>query len=255
MTILATAATTFGLLGASVTNNVIVSSNILEKAWKRDVVMKNQSGEIFNDSNQVGEKSKVAAADIAADEAGEISKAAREAMEAALVSLEDAKKSMATNALALAFVVPPETTRSNLTAYVVKTETINGGLQDRQYVWFSHDVSLAPNRFVVYETYGQAMTNKVKWLNWKEAVDVTVNGRTWKGCKVCDVSRPTWAVGESCLDLPNDTFGGPNGMDFGDIVIRSEGITAFTGFVTNGITGEVAYFDNGFFKGFKKEEE
>lgn len=255
MTFLATAATTFGLLGASVTNNVIVSSNIVEKAWKRDVVMKNQAGEIINDSNQVGDKSKVAAADVTAEKAGEISIAAREAMETALSSLDEAKKSMATNALALAFVVPPETTRSNLTAYVVKTEVINGGLQDRQYVWFSHDIALAPNRFVVYETYGQCSTNKVKWLNWKESVDITVNGRTWRGCKVCDVSRPSWAVGESCLDLPNDTLGGPDGIDFGDILITVGGVPAVTAFVTNNITGEVAYFDNGFFKGFKKEEE
>lgn len=79
-------------------------------------------------------------------------------------------------------------------------------------------------------------------------------GRTWQGCHVCTVTRPTWAQGATCLDLPNDKLGGPQGFDFGDLTLTVGGRTPYTGFVTNNITGEVLYFDQGFNKGNPVED-
>ena len=230
------------------TNIVITSETVEEPAWKRHVVMKSgATGEIFNDEGQVGSEAESAAAGEAAERAAEIGDAANAAMGKALRMLEDASAGAATNAIGLALVVMPETIRSNLTAYVVKTET--DGVTDTQWVWYNRHIDLAPNRYVVYETYDRASTNKVEWADWTNAVTVEKNGRTWEGCRVCTVTRPAWARGGACLDLPNDRLGGPSGFDFGDVLLTMGGTPLYTGYVTNGVTGAVLYFDNGFCKG------
>lgn len=242
-------------LGATATTNrIYTSETITEPAWKRQVVMKSgATGEIFNDSGAVGSAAEAAAAGEAAEIAAEIGDAANAAMTNALRQLTAAGENAATNAIALALVVAPETTRTNLTAFVVKTES--DGVTDTQWVWYNRKIDLAPNRFVVYSTFGRAATNKVEWTDWTNAVTVTHNGRTWEGCHVCTVVRPTWAQGLSCLDLPNDLLGGPSGFDFGDLLLTMGGGPLYTGFVTNGLTGAVLYFDNGFCKGSPTEEQ
>lgn len=233
---------------AAGTNIVITSATIEEPAWKRQVVMKSgATGEIFNDAGRVGSAARTAAAGEAADHAADISDAANVAMTNAVRILTDASANAATNAIALSLVVLPETSRTNLTAYVVKTES--DGVTDTQWVWFNRQIDLEPNRYVVYQTYDRAATNKVEWTAWTNAVTVTHNGRTWEGCRVCTVTRPTWAQGAACLDLPNERFGGPSGFDFGDLLLTMDDEPLFTGLVTNGVTGAVLYFDNGFCKG------
>ena len=237
---------------AASTNIVITSATIEEPAWKRQVVMQDGDGRIFNDGGTVGSAAESAAAGEAAEHAAEISDAANVAMTNAMRVLTDASANAATNAVGLALVVMPETSRTNLTAYVVKTET--DGVTDTQWVWYNRHIDLAPNRYVVYETYDRASTNKVEWTDWTNAVTVVKNGRTWEGCHVCTVTRPTWAQGGACLDLPNDRLGGPSGFDFGDLLLTMDGGPLYTGFVTNGVTGAVMYFDNGFCKGSPTEE-
>lgn len=229
---------------AAGTNVVVTSETIEEPAWKRRVVMQNGAGQIINDVGTVGSAAATAAAGAAAEHAGEISDAAKVAMTNAMRILTEAGENAATNAIGLALVLMPETSRTNLTAYVVKTET--DGVTDTQYVWFNKQIDLEPNRYVVYETYGRASTNKVTWANWTNAVTVTHNGRTWEGCHVCTVQRPLWAQGGACLDMPNDRLGGLSGFNFGDLLLTMDGEPLYTGFVTNGTTGAVLYFDNGF---------
>lgn len=232
---------------AAGTNVVIVSEIIEEPAWKRQVVMQDGEGDIFNDDGTVGSAAESAAAGEAAEHAAEISDAANVAMTNALRVLTDTSANAATNAIGLALVVMPETSRTNLTAYVVKTET--DGTTDTQWVWFNRRIDLSPNRFVVYETHDRCTTNKVTWTDWTNTVTVVHNGRTWEGCHVCTVRRPAWAQGKSCLDLPNERFGGPGGFDFGDLLLTMGDAPLYTGYVTNGVNGAVLYFDNGFNKG------
>ena len=230
------------------TNIVITSETIEEPAWKRRVVMQNgATGEIMNDGGAVGSAAESAASGVAAERAAEIGDAANVAMTNALQTLTAAQAEAATNAIALALVVMPETSRTNLTAYVVKTET--AGAVDTQWVWYNRQIDLAPNRYVVYQTHDRAVTNKAEWVDWAATTNVTHNGRTWEGCHVCTILRPTWAQGATCLDLPNDRLGGPNGFDFGDLLVTVGGDPAYTGIVSNGVTGAVLYFDNGFCKG------
>ena len=230
------------------TNIVITSETIEEPAWKRQVVMKNgATGAIMNDDGKVGNAAESAAAGEAAERATEIGEAANVAMTNALQTLVAAQANAATNAIALALVVMPETSRTNLTAYVVKTTT--AGAVDTQWVWYNRQIDLAPNRYVVYETHDRAATNKVAWVDWQTTETITHNGRTWEGCHVCTVTRPAWAQSVPCLDLPNERFGGPYGFDFGDLLLTMGGDPLYTGFVTNGVTGAVLYFDNGFCKG------
>lgn len=250
--VLATVCSGFGQDRGSSTNVVITSAVIEEPAWKRQVVMQDGSGRTFNDSGRVGSAAASAAAGAAAEHAAEIGEAANVALTNSLQTLSDASAGAATNAIGLALVIMPETSRTNLTAYVVKTET--DGMTDTQWIWFNRQIDLEPNRFVVYETYDRATTNKATWADWTNAVTVVHNGRTWEGCHVCTVERPAWAQGSTCLDAPNETFGGPSGFEFGDILLTMDGAPLFTGFVTNGLTGAVLYFDNGFCKGSPTEE-
>lgn len=229
------------------TNIVITSETIEEPAWKRQVVMQDGAGAIFNDGGRVGSAAESAAAGEAAERATEIGEAANIAMTNALRTLTTAQTGAATNAIALALAVMPETSRTNLTAYVVKTTT--AGAVDTQWVWYNRQISLAPNRYVVYETHDRAATNKVAWVDWQTTETITHNGRTWEGCHRCTVTRPTWAQGATCLDLPNDRLGGPSGFDFGDLLVTVGGVPAYTGIVSNSVTGAVLYFDNGFCKG------
>ena len=240
-------------LGASATTNrVFTSETIEERAWRRDVVMRHEpTGEIFNDSRTVGSAAEVRAADAAAESAADMADGAHSAMTNEVRRLDEAAAGASTNALALALVVRPETSRTNLTFYVVQTTT--DGAVDTQWVWCNWDLAMAPNRFVVYQTFGRCSTNKFNWTDWSQTTNITVNGRTWNGCHKGTVLRPTWAQGGSCLDLPNDRLGGPSGFDFGDLTITVGGRTPYTGFVTNGITGEVIYFDLGFYKGNPEE--
>ena len=224
------------------------STVVTNAAWRRDVVMRHEpTGEIYNDHGRVGSAAEVAAANEAADGAASMAEAANDSMTNQMRRLEQAAASTSTNALALALVVRPETSRTNLTFYVVQTTT--DGYTDTQWVWCNWSIDYPPNRFVVYQTFGQCATNKFTWADWGATTNVTVNGRTWYGCHKGTVTRPEWARGESCLDLPNDRLGGPQGFDFGDLTVTVGGRTPFTGFVTNDITGEVLYFDQGFNKG------
>ena len=228
------------------------SSVVTNNAWKRDVVMRHEpTGEIFNDQGMVGSASEVAAANVAADSAADNASAAHDSMTNAVRRLEEAGAGASTNALAIALVVRPETTRTNLTFYVVKTES--NGITDTQWVWCNWSIDFPPNRFVVYQTFGQCSTNKFEWDDWATVTNITVNGRTWNGCHKGHVTRPSWARSKSCLDLPNDTLGGPSGFDFGDLTLTVGGRTPFTGFVTNNVSGEVLYFDQGFNKGNPEE--
>lgn len=235
------------------TNITITSEITTERAWARRVVMQDEEGGFLNDGGTVGDAATAAANGAAATAAAAICEASNTAMTNAMSSLDAASASAATDALSLALVVAPDAARSNLTAYVVKTAT--DGTNDTQWVWYNREISCAPNRFVAYETYDKAATNKVVWTDWTNAVTVVQNGRTWEGCHVCTVTRPTWAVGVPCLDIKNDIFGGPAGFDFGDVLLTCNGVPLYTGMITNAATGQVAYFDNGFFKGFITEGE
>lgn len=235
------------------TSSLVYNSNVVtNRGWERSVVMRHEpTGAIYNDKRTVGSGAELRAADVAADAAAGIAEAAHDSMTNQVKRLDDVAATASTNALALALVIRPETTRTNLTYYVVKTES--NGIVDTQWVWCNWSIDFPPNRFVVYQTFGQCSTNKFTWTDWSETTNVTVNGRTWYGCHKGTVTRPTWAQGASCLDCPNDTLGGQSGFDFGDLTITVGGRTPYTGFVTNDLTGEVFYFDQGFYKGNPEE--
>ena len=199
-------AVAWGQLGAAAsTNRVYTSETIEERAWRRDVVMRHEpTGEIYNDRDTVGSAAEVRAADAVAESAADMADAAHTALTNEVRRLEQAASGASTNALALALVVRPETTRTNLTFYVVQTTT--DGYTDTQWVWCNWDLAMAPNRFVVYETFGRCATNKFNWTDWTVKTNVTVNGRTWTGCRKGTVTRPDWARNGSCLDVRNDRY-------------------------------------------------
>jgi len=234
-----------GLLGSQ--QYTIESTNVSRKAWKRSVVMTYQDGNITGDDGVVGEKASTDAIDILAAESYRVSTEANNALMNSMQYVYSATNSMAPNCVMTTIHLAPETSRSNLTAYVVKTVTSSG--VDRQWVWYNRVLAMKPNRYVTYSYLDQSENVKANWVNWTtNGVSVTVDGKTWDGCHECTVARPSFALGETCIDLPNEVWGGPSGMDFGDMLLTRRGIPHYTGFVTNGISGDVIYFDNGFYK-------
>ena len=233
------------MLGARLVT--IESSNVVTRAWRRGVVTVDQEGHLAGDGGVVGEKASTDAIDATASSAGQIADAANQAMLDAMAYLYSNTNNMATNCVMVALSLEPEMVQSNLTGYVVKTTT--DGYTDHQWVWYNKVLALKPNRFVTYSYYGGSANVKAEWVGWTtNGVSVTVDGVTWNGCHECTVTRPAFAAGETCLDLPNETWGGENGIEWGDMLLTSRGIPLYTGFVTNGISGEVWYFDNGFRK-------
>lgn len=234
------------------TNRVVVSKTVTEKAWERNVVTVDDLGQIHGDGGVVAEAAETSAINDVATRSGEIADSADASMKASLTYFMTKTNNMATAGLGIAIAFPPETDDPNIRGFVVLSET--EGVNDVQWVHYNRELSLPPNRTVVYERNdGTVAKVKANWGKWDSAgTNLTVSGRSWNGVHRCTVARPTWAQGRACLDLPNEPWGGENGMDFGDIVLtHSGGIPYFTGYVTNGVAGVVAYFDNGFLKELK----
>lgn len=246
-----------GPLGAdrSGTNRVVVSKTITSKAWKRDVVTVDQLGQIHNDSGRIAQTAETSAINEVAENAAGISDAATASMNSAMDFLLTKTNDMAQAGLGIAIAFPPETSDPNVRGFVVLTEYDSATGEDIQWVHYNRELSLSPNRTVVYETYGESVRVKCIWDKWDAAgTNLTVSGRVWQGCHKCRVPRPAFARGKSCLDIPNETWGSENGMEWGDMTLTdANGRNYYTGFVTNSVTHEVAYFDNGFLKEIKTE--
>jgi len=241
------------LLGAQENTNIVIYSDVkMENAWERKVVMQDAEGDFFNDDDQVGDLASVTAADEAATNSQKIAVAAKTSMTNEIARLDAAKVNAATNAIGVALVFTPETSRTNLTMFVVLEDT--DGYTDTQYVWVNKTIDVEPNRYVVYDGYGHCATQKVTWVNWSTVTNITVNGRTWNGCHKCTVIRPSFAQNLPCLTNPNESrFGGVHGFDFGDLILTMGGIDQplDTCVLTNKFDStEIIYFNNGFFMGY-----
>lgn len=235
-------------LAASVTTNLVIESKAEEMlGWTRQTLFATEDGRLVDRSGTIVSVAETEAVAVAAAEADGISESAIAAATNATASLTAATNGMAQAGYGIALSIAPETSRPNLTGYVVKETT--DGTTDTQWVWYNRSLPLTPIRFVEYS--GDTATNMVKaaWVDWSaDGETVTHNGRTWDGCHRCTVARPSWAVGERCCTLPNETLGGSGGIDFGDVTITVNGITPFTGYLTNTVNGVVEYYDNGFLK-------
>lgn len=236
------------------TNRVVTSKTVTERAWRRDVVSVDDLGQIHGDGGRIAQVAETEAVNDVAERSGELADAATEAMVDSLDFLVGQTNNMARAGLGIALAFPPETDDINVRAFVVKTET--QGLVDKQWVWYNRALSLPPNRTVCYERNdGTSAKVKAVWQDWDaDGDEITVSGKRWSGVHVCTVTRPTWASGKACLDLPNEVWGGENGMDWGDMVLTHGSVPYFTGYVTNAVDRKVAYFDNGFLKEITNQE-
>lgn len=226
----------------------VVSQTVTEKAWKRDVVTVDESNNIVGDGGVVGKKIETEAIDEVARRTADISESAKAAMENALETVYAKTNNMAKSGIGFALAFAPETDDVNIRGFVVKTDTV--GSTDTQYVWYNASFATAPIRYVTYDLLGNHATVRCNWGTWKpEGESLVHNGKTWSGVHKCTVTRPTWAVGKSCLDEPNEIWGGEKGMDFGAVTLEKEsGVAYYTGYVTNDVLNLKAYFDNGFLK-------
>ena len=104
-----------GLLGSRLVT--IESSNVVTRAWRRDVVTVDSEGHLSGDGGVVGEKASTDAIDATAASAGQISDAANQAMLDAMAYLYSNTNNMATNCVMIALQLEPDMVQSNLAGY------------------------------------------------------------------------------------------------------------------------------------------
>jgi hypothetical protein len=228
----------------TVTNINIVSDSVESRAWTRQAVMVSPSDRVMDLSGAI-----VAAADAAvqsneAERVAAVSDAAIEGMKSAFGALYAVTGNVPDVAYHVALAIAPIGSERSLTGFVVKEET--DGVTDTQWVWYSHALAAPPVRHVEYTTPNGVFNQSVAWINWNaDGETLVVDGRTWKGCHKCTIPRPVSARNLPALTRQNEIFGGLNGFDFGSAVVTVGGKPAFTGTVSNDVTGATLRFDNG----------
>lgn len=240
---------------AAVTNVFIVSDVVESKAWTRQAVMVTPSNRVMDLSGKLVEAADVAVLSNEAERVSAVSDAAVAGMRSAFSALYAVTGNVPDVAYHVAVTLPPSDTPASLQGYVVKEET--DGLVDTQWVWYSQSLAAPPVRRVEYTTPSGVFSQPVTWIGWKnDGETVTANGRTWNGCHKCECVRPAAARNLPALTRKNDIFGGSGGFDFGAALVTVGGKAAFTGVITNELTGEILRFDNGVLKkGEKKDAE
>lgn len=233
------------VLGDGVQTNIVIESEQKETlGLTRQVLFGDSNTNLIDRSGVVVEYAATVAVDVAADTASEIGDAAHAAATNATEMLLSVTNQIAKYAKSFMLAVAPETVRSNVTGFVVKTTT--DGATDTQYVWYNGQFTQKPTRWVEYQGDFETQAVKAVWANWTAAGEtVTHAGRTWSGCHRCTVQRPAFAVGKPCLDLPNEMFGDSKGFSRGDVNILLDGVAPVTGVFTNAANHKIEYYDAG----------
>lgn len=233
---------------AAVKTNLVIRSDTVESlGWTRQTVMVAPSNRVMDPSGKLVEAADVAVLSNEAERVAAVSDAAVEGMRSAFSALYAVTGSIPDVAYHVALTLPPGDAPASLLGYVVKEET--SGLIDTQWVWYSQRLAAPPVRRVEYTTPSGVFSQPVTWIDWQnDGETVTANGRTWEGCHKCEVARPVVARDLPALSRKNEIFGGASGFDFGAAIVTVGGKAAFTGVITNELTGEVLKFDNGVLK-------
>lgn len=237
-------------LAAGSTNVTYTSGTETSLGLTRQTVAVRPDGTIADRSGTIVTKADAIAVDMAAREVKQISDRANDATTNALQLLLSATGTAAHVSQPFRLVFEPESERDALTSYVVDVET--DGTNDTLHVWYNRSLSMAPNRSQTYHTWEREETVKGSWADtasgWSaDGAPRTVNGRTWSGVHRYVVRRPAWARGIRAEYRRNDTFGASaGGFGFGSMIPTVGGVPAYSGYVTNSVTGERMYFLNGF---------
>lgn len=239
---------------SAATNLYLVSDTVTGKAWTRQTVMATPSNTVMDLSGVFVGAAEAAVHSNEAERIVAVSQAAIEGVRGSFKSLYAVTQNVAKTAYHVAMVIPPAEGGASLQGFVVKEET--DGMTDTQWVWYSHDLPVPPVRYVEYVTPQGRFSQNVKWDSWSAAGEnLTVNGRTWKGCHRCTLVRPQSVRGLPVLTRQNEYFGGEHGFDFGAALVTVGGRPTRTGVVTNDVTGEIWRFDNGALKTDTKEAD
>ena len=240
---------------AGKTNLVIKSDTVESLGWTRQAVMVTPSNRVMDPSGKIVEAAEASVQSNEAERISAVADAAVAGMRDAFSALYAVTGNIPDVAYHVAVTLPPGDAPASLMGYVVKEES--DGLVDTQWVWYSQSLAAPPVRRVEYTTPSGVFSQPVTWIDWKnDGETVTANGRTWNGCHKCEVVRPVVAWDLPALTRKNEIFGGSGGFDFGAALVTVGGKAAFTGVITNELTGEVMKFDNGVLKkGEKKDAE
>jgi hypothetical protein len=235
-------------IAAAIKTNLVIKSDTVESlGWTRQAVMVTPSNRVMDPSGKLVEAAEASVQSNEAERISAVADAAVAGMRDAFDALYAVTGMVSDIAYHVAVTLPPGDAPASLQGFVVKEET--DGLVDTQWVWYSQGLAAPPVRRVEYTTPSGVFSQPVTWIGWKnDGETVAANGRTWNGCHRCEVVRPVAARNLPALTRKNEIFGGSGGFDFGAALVTVGGKAAFTGSVTNELTGEVLKFDNGVLK-------
>lgn len=216
------------------TNVLLISNEALRRRWSRVAVMATPDGRPLEPTGRVAARADAVALDVALARAGELADSARAAMTNAVAALAAVTNQVPESAQHIAVSVP-SLGAPNLQGMVV-SEGFDG-TNDWQVVRFNQFLSVPPRRTVEYVRPGSTSTVECAW------------DYPWDGSNAehrCTFPRPAWMAGDMVIRTRRrEIFGGPGGLSFGAALVTVDGVPAFTGAVTNGVTGQVLIFDNG----------
>lgn len=235
-------------VAAAIKTNLVIKSDTVESlGWTRQAVLATPSNTIIDASGVFVDAAAASVHSNEAERIAAVSDAAVEGIRSAFSALYAVTGNVPDAAYHVALTIAPQDAPQSLMGYVVKEET--DGVTDTQWVWYSQNLAAAPVRHVEYTTPQGTFSQSAEWVSWSaDGETLTVNGRTWEGCHKCTIARPKSAQNIPALSRRNEIFGGTNGFDFGAAIVTVSGKAAFTGEVTNDLTGAVLRFDNGILK-------
>lgn len=223
-------------LGVAVTNHLYVSQVERTLGWRRQPVLANPDGSVVDASGVLVSSAEVSSLDYVVSNVSDIALAASAGMSNAVSALVSATNAVPPRALHYALHLAP-LARANLYGVVVREGS--DGTNDWQDVYYSRPLLFAPRRFVSYVPPGVTNNVEVVWDQW------SAFGADNDGVHRCTVARPRPLWGLPCQTSPVERFGGSLGFSFGAFEVSVDGVLAWTGEVTNRVSGEVWVFEKG----------
>ncbi len=220
----------------AITNRLYVSQIERTLAWRRQPVFVNQDGSLVDASGTLVSCAEVASLGDVIANISNVAHTAFAGMSNAVAVLSAATNAIPPRSLHYALHLVPRV-RANLCGYVVREGS--DGTNDWQEVYYSRPLLFAPRRFVEYVSPGVTNTVEAVWDGWHAF------GSANDGIHRCTVVRPRPLWGLPCQTAPVERWGGDRGFAFGAFEVSVDGVLAWSGEVTNRVSGDVWVFEKG----------
>lgn len=229
------------------TNRLLVSQIERTVAWRRQPVLATGDGTVVDASGVLVSSARAAALSYAVSNVSTVALAASASMSNAVGALVSSTNAIPARALHYALHLRPQSA-SNIFGVVL--QEWSDGTNDYQSVYYNRTLYYPPRRFIEYVSPG--LTNVVEVV-WDKPWDPDGVVALWQpgsqlpraGVHSCSVQRPRHLWGLPCHTQPVERWGSASGFSFGAFEVAVDGCLAWTGVLTNRVTGDIIEFNKG----------